>query len=277
MGSPHFRDVLALVPGFGDLPTGTSFELGACYAPVSTSLTLNPNEMQVFALLRTFRNDIILASRKYDVTPHAIAGAIAWEALKNPRPWSPRSVGLGKVHLYNYSKADAAIGCVIGTFVGLPDPDVLDCFIDRNTVAAEVEARNYLPPRTFGERRQLLATPEGSIEYIGAIMKGIAASATAAGFEDIRHNAPVLTNVYQAHTLAEWEQHLKKKEPGTRFTPANPMALWVQANGRFLEEAVGPANPSEFKSKSAARPNSTQQESEKPAPGLEFLEKPPLP
>ena len=246
-------------PAPSGAPSTWSFEVGACYAPVSTSLTLSPNEMQVFALLRDLRPEILQAARKHRVTPQAIAGAIAWEALENPRSFSARSVGLGKVHLYNYSKVGAVIGFATGGFGG-----ALRHGLDFRALPVEIEERNYVPKRTYGERRHLLATREGAIEYIAGIMDAIADSATNAGFEDIRNNAPILTNVYQAHTLASWEEYLKRKPPGTRFEAGNEMALWVKAHATFLEEAVGSIDVPE-------RPHAPDT-TEKPQSGLEFLD-----
>jgi len=54
----------------------------------------------------------------------AIAGVIAWEALKNLRTFSPRSVGPGKVHLWE---------------------------VKGNVVAEVVEDLGYLPLRTYKE------------------------------------------------------------------------------------------------------------------------------
>src|ERR1700741_1282372 len=98
------------MPGLLPGPKHQSFELGASFMPVPTTLCLNPDEMQVLAWLRAFKPNIVDAERTFGVDRRAIAGAIAWEMLKNPRGRGLRAVGAGKVHLFNYSLSGAIKG-----------------------------------------------------------------------------------------------------------------------------------------------------------------------
>jgi len=211
------------IPG----PKHQSFELGASFMPVPTSLSLNPDEMQVLAWLRAFKPNIVDAERTFVVDRRAIAGAIAWEMLENPRGRGVRAVGAGKVHLFNYSLSAAIIGGVVG---GAQDYD---------TVAKQTEDYGYLPKQSLENRRALLATPAGAIKYIAAIMAAVADIAGRYGFEDIRTNPEILTNVYHGSDLKKWEEHLRGKAKGSPFKGGNPMDIWVVKNTRFLEEAVG--------------------------------------
>ena len=205
--------------------TEVSFEIGASYMPTPTNLALSHAEMQVLSALRARRSNIIGAERRFRVDRRAIAGAIAWEMLKNVRRWSPRSAGWGKVHLYNYSWKG-----LVGVMAGAVGVD---------TIAAETEEAGYLPKKTFPQRKAILETPEGSITYIAAIMAAIADIAGYAGFEDIRSNPIILCNVYQQHTLKSWEEYLRDKPAGSSFAAGNEMAIWVRSHLAFLEEGVG--------------------------------------
>jgi hypothetical protein len=194
--------------------------------PVPTRLRLDPAEMQVLAALRAFRHEIVEAERRFGVDRRAIAGAIAWEMLENVRPWSAlrplaRSVGFGKVHVYNFSVSPLS------------------------TLASQTEDRGFLPKQSFEDRRRLLATPEGAITYIGGTMAAIADVTGYHGFDDVRRDPVMLTQVFQQHTLDSWSNYLKDKRRGTPFVPQNRMALWVSSHLTFLEEAVGPPSVKE--------------------------------
>ena len=173
-------------------------------------------------------------------------------------PASPVSDGLAKIHFFNAHPGKNGFGF--------------------KTLAVEAEEAGLVPTRTFGERIQILGTPEGSIEYLGAIMNAISTSVTDAGFPDIRRDAAVLTNVYQGHTLASWKKHLQSKPAGTRFKPGNPMGLWVEKHALFLEEAIGPGEALEATiqlttpADAPRAPGKPTAEPEQPPTGLDFLD-----
>jgi hypothetical protein len=210
-----------MASGKGGSVSDVSFEVGASYIPLDGGLPgLSDAQKQVFACLTDNRSLIVEAERKFGASRVAIAGAIAWEMLENVRHWSPRSVGFGKVHLYNYD---------------LPPTD---------TAAKQAEDAGYLPNKTYGERKLLLSTPPGAINYIAALMAAFADLAGRYGFADIRDNPEILTNVYQSKDLADWEAHLKTKTPGTGFSGGNTMDIWVKGHLTFLIAAVGPSHVS---------------------------------
>lgn len=198
-------------------PEDVSFEIGASYIPVPNALGLDDAEEQVFACLHANRREIIDAELAFGVTRVAIAGAIAWEMLENVRRWSPRSVGFGKVHLYNYHLTRSWF----------------------DTAAKQAEDQRFIPAQSDKDRQLLLATPAGAIRYIAAIMAAIADIAGREGFDDIRFDPEILTNVYQSMDLKDWEAHVRKKAKGTKFTGGNKMDRWVMSHLLFLTSAVG--------------------------------------
>jgi hypothetical protein len=235
--------------------------------PVVSAFCIDGAQMQVLAALRSRQAAIAAAEQRFRVDRRAIAGAIGWEMLKNPPDWKrrilrsvspiPRSVGWGKVHLYNFSGTGAAAGLAdFGPLGGLAGA------LDFHAIAQETEEAGYLPKRSFFQRKKVLATPEGAITYIAAIMAAIADLAGKYGFDDIRGNPSILTNVYQGETLSSWEEKLKRKPRGTDFVAGNEMAIWVQQNGSFLQEAVGDPDVPE----SAPAPAAAPAQAAKPAP-----------
>jgi len=205
--------------------------------PVQTTLIgLDDAEMQVLAWLRANRDDIVKGEQTFRVDRRAIAGAIAWEMLENNKNtrraqlpnWSVRSVGPGKVHLFNF-----------GGWFG----------VNFDTIATQTEDRGYLPKQGFANRKALLATSSGAIQYIAAIMAAISDIADQYNFHDVRTRPVILTNVYQSMTLKTWEEHLKSKPPGSTLAGGNEMDKWVSLHIAFLEDGVGkPSIPGQGKS-----------------------------
>ena len=93
------------IPGPTRGPCDVSFEIGASFDEVETSLTgLDAAELQVLGWLRENKQNIVDAEGTFRIDRRAIAGAIAWEMLENVRPltsWHLSTVGPGKVHLFN--------------------------------------------------------------------------------------------------------------------------------------------------------------------------------
>jgi len=189
--------------------TGISFELEDAWqlpppADIDTELPLP--QTQVLSWLRAHRDLITAAEKRRHVDRRAIAAAIAWEALVNIRTVSVRAVGPGKVHV---------------------DADVVH----------EIEEAGYLPRRTSGERRRVLATPAGAIDYIAAIMAAKADAALHYGF-DIRTRVDILTNEFQGRSLRAWKEHLAAKRD-TAMVGENLMSPWSLRYLHYLELAVG--------------------------------------
>lgn len=212
-----FHDTEAYIFLNKALAIGVSFELSdAVDLPdVSTSCSdLTRAEKAVLAWLRKYKDQIISAEAKFKIDRRSIAGAIAWEALENVLPGSIRAVGPGKVHIL--------------TSIWWWGTD--------ETIAKEVEDLGYLKQESDDERKKLLQTAQGAIEYVGAIMEAIADKAANYDFQ-IRCNPPILTTVYQAWDIPEWENKLREKN-GQPLEPA-AMGAWVRDNIDYLTDAVG--------------------------------------
>ena len=193
-------------------------------APSPTLPGLSKPEEQVLSWLEHHKAEIEAGETKFHVDRRAIAGAIAWEALKNPEThfggvgrWA---LAPGKPH-YSANKT-----------LGEGEP-----------ITKEVEEMGIEPSRTMEKRRQFLeASPANSIEYIGAVMYAYADIASKHGY-DIRCDPAMLTNCYQGGgpqaDFREWDKHLKAKK-GAKLVPGNDMAIWTSAHITYLETGVGP-------------------------------------
>ena len=187
-----------------------SFELDDAWdlpRPSGMYAGLSQAELQVLSWLQVHSSEIAEAERKWKIDRRAIAAAIAWEALVNVWPASIRAVGPGKVHY-------------------------------ASSVVRQVEDKGYLPKRSEEERRTLLKTPSGAIEYIGAIMAALADVAASFG-HNIRCNVPILTNQYVGSDLEQWRARLASREAGTPLQPGNPMGIWSRENLAYVELGVG--------------------------------------
>ena len=202
-------------------PTGDECTL-ATLAAVSVELPGAPGgptpEARVAGWLRKHQPTIARTETSYSVDRRAIAGAIAWEALENPRAWFgfgfARFRGPGKVH---YKEGHI--------FEGEP-------------VAKQVEEAGYLPKVTKEERERLLSTATASIAYIGAIMKAFADVAASAGYY-LNCDPPMLTTFYNAWDLNGATELFKKKKAPDKLTANDQMGQWVEKNEPYLVGAVG--------------------------------------
>lgn len=155
------------------------------------------------------------AESKWSIDRRAIAGAIAWEALENPLNISLRAVGLGKVHVKE------------------------NRFSEGNPVSKQVEDRGYLPKQSLDDRRDLLRTPAGAIDYIGAIMKAFADTAATAGY-NVKCQPAILCTFYNGFDLPKAEALFKTKKYPTPLSPSpDMMGHWVDTNIPYLEDCVG--------------------------------------
>jgi hypothetical protein len=191
-----------------------SFELSDAWdlpRPTGAPAGLSPAQLQVMGWLRAHLFDIVDVEKRRHIDRRAISAAVAWEALENVWPVSLRAVGPGKVH------ADA-------------------------TVVRQVEGAGYLPARTLAQRRNILRSPRGALDYIGAIMQAQADVAWSFG-RNIRTDVGTLANEYQGRDLSQWRDHLKRKDPGTPLVPGNTMGVWAAHNLPYLEAAVGLPDP----------------------------------
>jgi hypothetical protein len=171
--------------------------------------------------LARHRSDIVLEAKRWHVDPLAIAGVVAFEGLENPLPsqFSTmfRAVGPGKVHYKEFYLSEG-------------DP-----------VSKQVEDDGYLPHRTESQRKAILETDRGSLDYIGAIMRLFVDRAAAEGF-DIRNSPAILTTLYSAWSPKEFEAYLKSARGRSHQFEPNGTGAWVQANADYVRAALARGN-----------------------------------
>ena len=202
-------------------------------APVSVELADAPaastSEGRVFLWLLKNIGGIVATEQTYSIDRRAIAGAIAWEALRNPKAslseelrtatGTARFSGPGKVH-YKESLLPTT---------SLSPPG--------NTAAIEIEQRGKLPVQTVEQRRQILATPVGALRYIGAIMREFADIAAQSGYY-LDCDPASLTTFYNAWDISEGAALFSQRRAPVPIAP-NEMGTWMGGNMAFIERAVG--------------------------------------
>ena len=198
----------------------------------TTLRSASPAEMRTIVWLRQHKGQIIAAEARFSVDRRAIAGAIAWEALKNNSKATNfghslgfgRSVGPGKVHIRS--------GFLLGGV--------------ESTWSFQVEKRGLLKAQTEDDRKALLATPDGAIQYIAAAMDLVAMIYETAGSPgvcspEMRINPFILTNEYQGSDPDKWSARVKTIAAGDVLKAGNQMAIWlaVPRNMTLVEDSVG--------------------------------------
>ncbi len=194
---------------------------------VSTELSDSPeagsSAERVFKWLQAHAAEIGWLESLFGVDRRAIAGAIAWEALRNPRWFFPtgifgRFVGAGKPHVREFMKAPPAV------------------IYSGETVPAEVEEAGLLPRRSVLEREITLA--RDSIPYVAASMRLAVDIARAYGV-DISRDPAILTWFWVSSNTNKFIAHLSGKQDRTFDPTQEEMPRWVVENLRWLEVAVG--------------------------------------
>jgi hypothetical protein len=196
--------------------------------PANPPPGLTKAEAQVLRWLQDHSSEIEGAEAKWQVDRRAIAGAIAWEALRNvptinvqPPLHIGRASGPGKVH-YSDNRS----------------------WGEGNPLSRQVERAGYLPRVSMDQRREILATSPGAIDYIGASMSAFSDIAASSGHQiNIRRLPEILTSEYNGDDLDKWQNRLNQKAVGTAFTPGNEMGIWVAGHLTYLEAAVGTPDP----------------------------------
>ena len=174
--------------------------------------------------LGSHRDEIVDSAKRWHVDPRAIAGAIAWEALQNPRGWSLRGPGAGKVHSF-------AMPWELG-ILNPSNPLALQW-------AETVEIMGLLPRQNIIDRRRIQQDPAVAINYIGAIMHVIAQIAEHRHWS-VRDQPGVLTYAYHARDPLSWSRTVATKSQADLFKlPRDMMGGWVAEHLQFLEAAVG--------------------------------------
>ncbi|WP_346173770.1 hypothetical protein [Streptomyces cuspidosporus] len=186
-------------------------------------------ELAVLSWIELHKDIILREARKWDIDPRGIIAAISWEALKNVHnrrrpiavnipPTVPKfglhSVGPGKVHLLSSLITDLEGG----------------------------KYGNYVPATGLDERKQILASSEGSIKYIAAIMAAYSKVTDDSGHRPIRKDPVMLTQVFHGGGVQEnpgkWREHLNSVPKDYQYAPGNDMAVWARQNMRFLDDAL---------------------------------------
>jgi hypothetical protein len=228
------RSELKLAPETRAMFSEILFRLGRPgHAKISIELADAPeastSESRVFFWLVKNISGILATEKAYSVDRRAIAGAIAWEALRNPKDSLEQEVrtatgtarfsGPGKVH---YKES------LLPTTSYTP-PGI--------TAAIEIEQRGKLPVQTEEQRRQILATTAGALRYIGAIMRECSDIAAQSGYY-LDCDPPSLATFYNSWDIHEVERHFSQRRAPVPLAP-NEMGTWVTENLAFLEKAVG--------------------------------------
>jgi cell wall-associated NlpC family hydrolase len=175
---------------------------------------------RVFKWLQAHAVEIAAQEAKFGVDRRAIAGAIAWEALENPR---------------------GAWGALGGRFVGAGKPHVKDSFAPAaaqtsENVPQEVEEAGLLPRRSMIGRE--LGLRKDSIPYIAAGMR-LATDIGRAYGHDIATDPAMLTWFWQGKDANKFIAYLSTKEGNEFDTTHQDMSTWVTENLAWLESAVG--------------------------------------
>ena len=88
-------------------------------------------------------------------------------------------------------------------------------------------------------RREILATPQGEITYIAAIMD-LTAETNESHRWKVRDQPGVLTYAFHARTLLEWTRTVRQKPHNELFQLlSGMMSGWVSDNLGYLQAAVG--------------------------------------
>ena len=180
-------------------------------------------ELRVKRWLQKYLTNIEAAERKWEVDRRAIAGAVAWEALENPKTMVHiRFSGPGKVHYWDHET-------ISGEYTHGPP-----------SLAKELEDKGKLPKQTEEDRKKLLETTSGAIEYIAASMNAFIELGRTRGYE-LNCDVPVLTFFFNSKTLAKAtaETFSHKTFPDPLSPGTEKMGPWVKKNMAFLEDCVG--------------------------------------
>ena len=102
-----------------------------------------------------------------------------------------------------------------------------------DTTAEETERAGYLPVKTEEERKMILSTTSGSIDYIGAILRADTDVLSKAGY-DISNDPAMLTLFYHGWELEDIIEHFKNKRyPDPLSIGDDEMANWVSTHLDF--------------------------------------------
>lgn len=192
---------------------------------VSSELSDSPagsdSATRVFGWLKNHADKIAGLESQFGVDRRAIAGAVAWEALRNPRSRivgaTGRYVGAGKPHV----KSTRALPAFVYTGENVPE---------------EVERAGLLPKQTVGDRERLLE--KDSLPYIAAGMR-LGAHITRRYGKDISADPAMLTWFWVSKDALKLIDHMSSKQDDKFEPTAEAMPKWVMENLGWLSRAVG--------------------------------------
>lgn len=164
---------------------------------------------EVYSLLREYSTLINKYANKHNVSPIAIAGAIAWEDIENwsafTRPvasWlllrgiilpKGRGVGLGALHVHRGWDSWEPDTVLVEGKEGLDIPPVLSV----RTSSEAIYTGTSTETQAIVARVNRILDPEWNIRYIAAIMDMNARLYKDIASEDIRNRPEILTTLYQ--------------------------------------------------------------------------------
>ena len=174
---------------------------------------------EVTAWLNENRAEIARDSARWRVSPKAVAGVVAYEAIEDPLPGQFARIfrfsGPGKVHYKEY-------------FTSEGEP-----------VAKQVEDIGYLPRLTETQRKKRLSNSAGAIQYICVIMRyysDIAASHHLV----LSDNVGALATLYSAWSPASYKRYLQSDRGRQGLFTPNNVGEWVLTNISYLDAALSP-------------------------------------
>lgn len=183
-----------------------SFELQGSAPPAH----IKSPEDRVAYWLSIHKKEIVRAEERWNVPREAIAGIIAWEALKNPQAWSISSAGPGKMHLEEKG--------------GWPQ---------------EIEKSGRASVTPDFMRKYYMKDPLTAIMYIAAGLDLVATISEKSGW-DLRHNPELLGHIYHAFKPGQWSAKISSKPKSEKFQlPPGGMGDWIGNNLPYLRTAVG--------------------------------------
>lgn len=196
---PRFIDVLALRVGKADAGV-VSFELAD--APAGRT-----SEIRVALWLRAHQRELVASEARFHVDRRAIAAAIAYEAIADPRTgafgYAARFSGAGKVHYREFRLSEG------------------------NPASKQAEDAGLMPRRGILERRDALVQPRIAIDYIGAIMSLFV---KRGGHPDDACDIAALTTLYTSMLPSEY---------AGRAVVENVAGRWAARHVEYLSNAVG--------------------------------------
>jgi hypothetical protein len=172
---------------------------------------------------------IVATESKWGVDRRAIAGAIAWEAMDNYQS----SLGLGMARFSGPGKVHYKDNRILG---------------EGSPLSKELEDRGILPKQSEDDRKKLLATDDGALDYIGASMRAFIDIAAPAGYDlNEPQYLPALVFMYNSWHLEQAEADFKtKKAPAPFDWSSSDMAVWFEKkqNRAYVEAIVSaPGGP----------------------------------